>query len=76
MEDAKTDAGTRSVFGPSWVAEEIKTWIDNHDLTGSDLLFDFGRRTIQKEHERAREAMDLPDYTIHSRCAPGAACAW
>lgn len=65
VEDAKTPAGNRPVFLPTWVASSLVGLIDAESLSGTNRLFLFARRTIQAEHNRARRIAGIHGYTIH-----------
>jgi integrase len=56
ISDAKTPTGVRVVYIPKWLVDEgaLET-----------LPFSIPRRTVQKEHQRARTIAGLGDYTIH-----------
>jgi integrase len=63
--DSKTAAGIRHVFVPEWVGEALRRHVEEAGLSGTDLLFQIPRRTIQKEHKRACRIAGIPEYTIH-----------
>lgn len=63
--DAKTPAGSRAVFLPTWVASSLREWIESEGLGGCDKLFRFARRTVQAEHNRARRIAGIHGYTVH-----------
>ena len=65
INDAKSEAGVRSVFLPPWVADTLRAHIEERSLDGLDLLFTMKRRTTQKEHNRACTAAGIHGYTIH-----------
>lgn len=65
IEDSKTPEGVRTVFVPEWVAEAVSEHVADSGLRGTDRLFTIDRRTVQAEHNRARDLVGIPDYTIH-----------
>lgn len=65
VEDAKTPSGVRAVFLPTWVADALRSHIEEHELAGTDQLFTTPRRTTQKEHNRACKLVGIHGYTIH-----------
>ena len=65
IQDSKTETGIRSVFVPPWVAEALRSHIEEHGLSGTDRLFSIKRRTVQWEHDRACDLVGIHEYTIH-----------
>ena len=65
IQDSKTETGIRSVFVPPWVAEALRSHIEEHGLSGTDRLFSIKRRTVQAEHDRACDLVGIHEYTIH-----------
>lgn len=65
IEDAKTSTGVRTVFVPSSAAEAVADHVAEHNLSGTDRVFEIERRTVQKEHNRACKLAGIPEYTIH-----------
>lgn len=65
IKDAKTSEGVRDVFVPEWVIEALKAHIDRQERARGERIFQIPRRTVQKEHNRARERIGRPEYTIH-----------
>lgn len=65
IEDSKTPTGVRTVFVPPSAAEVVRAHIDRYDRSDDEPIFQVPRRTVQKEHNRARERIGRPGYTIH-----------
>lgn len=65
IRDSKTASGVRSVFVPPWAASAVRSHIAHNELSGTDRLFRIKRRTIQAEHNRARDEAGIVEYTIH-----------
>ena len=65
VRDAKTEAGVRSVFVPTWAASAVAAHIQKHDLSGDDPIFTIRRRSVQAEHKRACGLAGIHDYRIH-----------
>lgn len=65
VETSKTDAGSRRVPLTEEMGARLPKHIDEHSLEPGDPLFSFGRRTVQKEHNRACRDAEIPDYTLH-----------
>lgn len=65
IRESKTKAGEREIFVPDWVAVALEEHIEEHGLSAREKLFKIPRRTVQREHRRAREEVGIHDYTIH-----------
>ena len=65
IEDAKTTSGVRTVFLPEAVAEALREHIERHGRGKREPIFQVPRRTVQKEHDRARKRIGRSGYTIH-----------
>lgn len=65
VETSKTGAGDRRVPLTNEMGAELKAHIKQHSLAPGDRLFQFGRRTVQREHNRACREAGIPDYTLH-----------
>lgn len=66
VDDAKTPSGVRTVFLPESAAAAVGEHVER---TGGrerrEPIFRIPRRTVQKEHDRARGRIGRPGYTIH-----------
>ncbi len=62
--DGKAPERARRAFLWPWVVEALNQHIERNGLGGSDRLFTWPRRTIQKAHERACKAAGIMDYRI------------
>lgn len=62
--DAKSRKA-RAVYLPAWVAEALRTHVEERGLSGTDRLFTILRRTVQREHTRACKLAGISGYTIH-----------
>lgn len=65
IEDAKTPSGVRTVFLPEGAAAGVQTHIERQGRAKGNRIFQIARRTVQKEHNRVRERIGRPGYTIH-----------
>ena len=65
IRDSKTESGVRNVFLPAWVADTLRAYIAEREISGTDRLFTVPRRTTQKEHTRACKLAGIHGYTIH-----------
>lgn len=65
IEDAKTPSGVRTVFIPRGAAEAVREHVERRGRGKRDRIFRIARRTVQAEHNRVRERIGRPGYTIH-----------
>ncbi len=65
IEDSKTESGVRPEFVPVWAADTLRVHVDSEGLSGTDRLFTFPQRTVQREHSRACKLAGIINYTIH-----------
>lgn len=65
IRQGKTKESVRSVFVPGWVVETLEGLLEETGRSGADPVFDIPRRTVQKEHNRARKRIGRPGYTLH-----------
>lgn len=55
----------RPVHLPLWVLEALQQHIEDKGFSSGDALFTIGRRTVQREHDRACHLAGIMGYTVH-----------
>lgn len=63
--EKKTRGGDRPVSITSRLVQILRAHVRENSLDRGERLFSIPRRTVQKEHNRAREEIGYPEYTIH-----------